>query len=70
MLIPQAALTIATGAQIRQVAPVARVAEVASAAMTDAVQEFNEQLKKWAEMTIVLLVGAMLSYTTPTMSVW
>ena len=71
MLIPQAALTIAAGAQISQVAPVARVAEVASisAAMTDAVQEFNEQLEKLAEMAIVLLVGAMLPYTTPTMSV-
>ena len=72
MLIPQAALTMATGAQISQVAPVAHVAEVAitSAAMTDAVQEFNEQLEKLAEMAIVLLVGAMLPYATPTMSVW
>src|SRR5512139_2772260 len=33
----------------------------ASAAMTLAVQDFNEQLEKLAELAIVLLVGAMLS---------
>jgi sodium/hydrogen antiporter len=34
----------------------------ASAAMTDAVQGFNEQLEKLAELVVVLLVGAMLPY--------
>jgi sodium/hydrogen antiporter len=34
----------------------------ASAAMTDTVQAFNEQLEKLAELVIVLLVGAMLPY--------
>lgn len=32
--------------------------------MTDAVQGFNEQLEKLAELAIVLLVGAMLPFTT------
>ena len=42
----------------------------ASAAMTLAVQGFNEQLEKLAELAIVLLVGAMLSYEAPSMSIW
>jgi NhaP-type Na+/H+ or K+/H+ antiporter len=42
----------------------------ASAAMTLAVQEFNEQLEKLAELAIVLLVGAMLSYEAPSVAIW
>jgi NhaP-type Na+/H+ or K+/H+ antiporter len=42
----------------------------ASAAMTVAVQGFNEQLEKLAELAIVLLVGAMLSYEIPSMAIW
>jgi NhaP-type Na+/H+ or K+/H+ antiporter len=42
----------------------------ASAAMTLAVQEFNEQLEKLAELAIVLLVGAMLSYEAPSIAIW
>jgi len=42
----------------------------ASAAMTTAVQEFNEQLEKLAELAIVLLVGAMLSYDAPSIAIW
>jgi NhaP-type Na+/H+ or K+/H+ antiporter len=42
----------------------------ASAAMTLAVQEFNEQLEKLAELAIVLLVGAMLSYDAPSIAIW
>lgn len=42
----------------------------ASEAMSDAVRGFNEQLEKLAEMGIVLLVGAMLSYATPSMALW
>jgi len=42
----------------------------ASAAMTLAVQGFNEQLEKLAELAIVLLVGAMLSYEVPSLAIW
>ena len=42
----------------------------ASAAMTQAVQGFNEQLEKLAELAIVLLVGAMLSYDVPSLAIW
>jgi NhaP-type Na+/H+ or K+/H+ antiporter len=38
--------------------------------MTLAVQEFNEQLEKLAELAIVLLVGAMLSYDAPSSAIW
>jgi NhaP-type Na+/H+ or K+/H+ antiporter len=37
----------------------------ASAAMTHAVHGFNGQLERLAELTMVLLVGAMLPYATP-----
>ncbi|MWV17364.1 sodium:proton antiporter [Pseudomonas sp. L-22-4S-12] len=40
----------------------------ASAAMSQAVQGFNEQLESLAELALVLLVGAMLAYTTPTLA--
>jgi NhaP-type Na+/H+ or K+/H+ antiporter len=42
----------------------------ASAAMTLGVQEFNEQLERLAELAIVLLVGAMLSYEAPSAAIW
>jgi NhaP-type Na+/H+ or K+/H+ antiporter len=42
----------------------------ASAAMTLAVQGFNEQLEKLAELAIVLLVGAMLSYAIVSIDLW
>lgn len=42
----------------------------ASAAMTDAVHGFNEQLEKVAEMAVVLLVGVLLSFVTPSLSLW
>jgi NhaP-type Na+/H+ or K+/H+ antiporter len=42
----------------------------ASAAMTHAVHGFNAQLEKLAELTMVLLVGAMLSYTAPLSALW
>jgi NhaP-type Na+/H+ or K+/H+ antiporter len=38
--------------------------------MTLAVQGFNEQLEKLAELAIVLLVGAMLSYESPSRAIW
>jgi NhaP-type Na+/H+ or K+/H+ antiporter len=38
-------------------------AEIAGAYMTQAVQGFNEQLERIAEVAVVLVVGAMLSYT-------
>lgn len=37
----------------------------ASAAMRNAVQQFNGQLEKLAELALVLLVGAMLAYAAP-----
>jgi NhaP-type Na+/H+ or K+/H+ antiporter len=42
----------------------------ASAAMTHAVQGFNEQLEKLAELAIVLVVGAMLPYAAPLVAFW
>lgn len=42
----------------------------ASAAMTHAVLDFNEQLEKLAELAIVLLVGAMLPYAVPSVALW
>lgn len=42
----------------------------ASGAMTHAVQGFNEQLEKLAELAIVLLVGAMLPYASPEIALW
>jgi NhaP-type Na+/H+ or K+/H+ antiporter len=38
--------------------------------MTQAVQEFNEQLEKVAELAIVLIVGAMLPYAAPSVALW
>lgn len=40
----------------------------ASASMSHAVQGFNEQLESLAELALVLLVGAMLACTTPTLA--
>ena len=40
----------------------------ASASMSHAVQGFNEQLESLAELALVLLVGVMLAYTTPTLA--
>lgn len=42
----------------------------ASAAMMHGVREFNEQLEKLAELTIVLLIGAMLPYATMSITMW
>jgi NhaP-type Na+/H+ or K+/H+ antiporter len=38
--------------------------------MRDSVQAFNEQLEKFAELALVLVVGAMLAYAGPLPSVW
>ena len=38
--------------------------------MQDAVQAFNEQLEKVAELALVLMVGAMLAYAPPVPAVW
>ncbi|QKE64073.1 cation:proton antiporter [Aquipseudomonas campi] len=40
----------------------------ASEAMSHAVHGFNEQLESLAELALVLLVGAMLAYTQPTLN--
>ncbi len=42
----------------------------ASATMRSSVRGFNEQLEKFAEMALVLLVGAMLAYARPLPAVW
>lgn len=42
----------------------------ASAAMNRAVEGFNEQLEKLVELVIVLIIGAMLPYTFPTLLKW
>lgn len=42
----------------------------ASAEMTQAVREFNEQLEKLAELGIVLVVGAMLPFAVPSAALW
>ena len=42
----------------------------ASATMRGSIQGFNDQLEKFAEMALVLLVGAMLAYTQPLPAVW
>ena len=39
----------------------------ASAAMSGAVEAFNEQLERLAELAIVLIIGAMLPYAMPSM---
>jgi NhaP-type Na+/H+ or K+/H+ antiporter len=41
-----------------------------SATMRDSVQDFNEQLEKLAELTLVLIVGALLSATKPIAAIW
>jgi NhaP-type Na+/H+ or K+/H+ antiporter len=38
--------------------------------MQDAVQAFNEQLEKVAELALVLMLGAMLAYARPVPAVW
>src|SRR4051812_7024500 len=38
--------------------------------MQDAVQAFNEQLEKVAELALVLMVGAMLAYAPVVPAVW
>ncbi len=42
----------------------------ASATMSQAVQGFNEQLEKLAELAVVLLVGSMLPYAVPSLALW
>lgn len=42
----------------------------ATATMSQAVQGFNEQLEKLAELAIVLLVGSMLPYAAPSLALW
>lgn len=42
----------------------------ASATMRDSVKSFNRQLEKLVELTLVLLVGAMLAYTKPLPAIW
>jgi NhaP-type Na+/H+ or K+/H+ antiporter len=61
-----------SGLQSRQAnEALATASEYASAYMRQAVQGFNEQLERIAEVAIVLVVGAMLSYTyLHTSAIW
>jgi len=61
-----------TGLQSSQAnAALATDADYASAFMMQQVRGFNEQLERIAEVAVVLVVGAMLSYTTlPAGAVW
>jgi sodium/hydrogen antiporter len=59
-----------SGARLPPEGSLATHSHHASAAMTLAVQGFNEQLEKLAELAIVLLVGAMLSYEAPSAAIW
>jgi len=63
-------LEVSSGRPLPTEAAVATHSHHASAAMTLGVQEFNEQLEKLAELAIVLLVGAMLSYKAPSLAIW
>jgi NhaP-type Na+/H+ or K+/H+ antiporter len=63
-------LGASSAARAQSGAALATHANHASAAMTLAVQGFNEQLEKLAELAIVLLVGAMLSYGSPSIAIW
>lgn len=42
----------------------------AGATMRDSVRVFNEQLEKFAELTLVLVVGAMLAFAKPLPAAW
>lgn len=42
----------------------------ASATMRESVRGFNEQLEKFAELALVLMVGAMLAYAKPLPAAW
>ena len=61
---------VSSGVRLPAESALATDSHHASAAMTLGVQEFNEQLEKLAELAIVLLVGAMLSYEAPSVAIW
>ena len=63
-------LEVPAGTQLPAEGALATHSHHASAAMTLGVQDFNEQLEKLAELAIVLLVGAMLSYEAPSRAIW
>lgn len=64
------ASTPETGAQPAKT-PAASEADPANAGMMQAVRGFNEQLERIGEVAVVLVVGALLAYTTlPTSALW
>jgi len=63
-------LTVAAGLGSHSYQTRATHSHHASATMRDSVQGFNEQLEKLAELTLVLVVGAMLAYARPLPVVW
>lgn len=60
----------AAGSQGHSYETLATHSHHASATMRDSVQGFNEQLEKLAELTLVLVVGAMLAYAKPLPAAW
>ncbi|MGL6112408.1 MAG: cation:proton antiporter, partial [Rubrivivax sp.] len=63
-------LAAAAGSQGHSYDKLATHSHHASVTMRDSVQGFNGQLEKLAELTLVLLVGAMLAYARPLPAVW
>jgi NhaP-type Na+/H+ or K+/H+ antiporter len=63
-------LASATSAAGHTYATLATHSHYASATMRDSIQLFNGQLEKLAELTLVLLLGAMLAYAKPAPAAW
>ena len=63
-------LGAATGAEGHAYGVIATHSHHASTVMTDAVLGFNAQLEHLAELTVVLLVGALLPYATAWYALW
>lgn len=63
-------LGAATGAEGHEYHVLATHSHHASEAMTGAVRAFNTQLEHLAELTVVLLVGMLLPYTTALSALW
>lgn len=64
-LLGSASLDVAVGGRAQEAR--ATHSHHASAAMSGAVEAFNEQLEKLAELAIVLIIGAMLPHAMPSM---
>jgi NhaP-type Na+/H+ or K+/H+ antiporter len=63
-------LAAAVGSEGHSYETLATHSHHASATMRDSVQGFNAQLERFAELALVLLVGAMLAYAKPLPAAW